>query len=90
MAKILPDIISESALRGGLYTVVTQAEIQRMWGKGQKTVDWARLRGKLDCRKSGKVWLITVASAVALWGQPLDSMTFGIEDSGDTRLEGGE
>lgn len=90
MAKILPSIISESALRGGLYTVVSQSEAQRMWGKGQKTVDWARVRGKLDSRKSGKVWLITVASLIALWGQPIDSMSFGFEDSGDVRLEDGE
>lgn len=80
--KILPDCIDMEALRVGLYSVVSQSEAQMMWAKSQKTIDMARWRGRLQCRKSGKQWLITVASLVALYGQPKNSMTSHAEDSG--------
>lgn len=80
--KILPDCVDMEALKVGLYTVVSQSEAQMMWGKSQKTLDMARWRGRVQCRKSGKQWLITVASLVALYGAPKNCMSSHAEDSG--------
>lgn len=79
--RILPEIIDVLALNEGLYTVVSQAEAQRMWRKSQKALDWARWRGQVKARKSGRNWLITVASLVALYGQPFEPMEVHPEDA---------
>lgn len=79
--KILPEIIDVVALQQGLYDVVSQSEAQRMWGKSQKTLDFARWRGMVKARKSGKQWLITVASLVALYGLPTSRMDIHPEDA---------
>lgn len=53
-----------------LFAVVTVKEAARRWKKHANTVKWAIAAGKLDCRKSGNVWLITYDSLVKLWGKP--------------------
>lgn len=84
--RILPLYISNEAVSEGLYNVVAQSEAQAMFGKSQKTIDVARWRGRLIYRKSGKVWLITLASLIALYGMPIYSMACHAEDSATIRL----
>ena len=53
-----------------LFASETIPEAARRWGWHENTIRAAMVAGKLDCRLAGGVWLITVESLVALWGEP--------------------
>lgn len=58
-------------------------EAQLLFGKSKKTVYWAIWRDEIRARKSvnSKNWMLSLASCIALWGQPI--MTNLIEDIRD-------
>lgn len=53
-----------------LFAVVTVKEACARWHVSDSAVQDAIVRGKLDARKSGWVWLITVESLIRYWGNP--------------------
>lgn len=56
-----------------LSRVVTVSEICVHWGLVQGTVMMAIYKNKVDARQAGRegsVWLVSRASAEALWGKP--------------------
>lgn len=60
---------SDPVLRD-LFATVTIAEAAIRWHISQSAVKDAIIRGKLDARKSGWVWLITTESLIRYWGKP--------------------
>lgn len=53
-----------------LHDVLTIAEVAATWGVHRNHVLFAVYRGRLDARKSGRVWLITLESAKRVLGVP--------------------
>src|ERR1051326_3669440 len=53
-----------------LFACMTIPEAAQRFHKHQNTVRWAIMKGKLDCRLSGNIWLITAYSLIKLWGEP--------------------
>lgn len=54
-----------------LTEVVTIAEASRHWRKAMNTIRLARDDGRIDARRAPRVWLISVSSLIALWGDPV-------------------
>lgn len=57
-----------------LDAVLTVREVKEYWRKDQKTVMMAIYQDRLAARQAnpGATWLITRASVVRLWGQPIN------------------
>lgn len=53
-----------------LKRVVTLGEAAQLWAVGNGTLRYHLARGTLCGRKAGAVWLVSVASMVALYGPP--------------------
>jgi len=57
-----------------LYSVMTFSEATERWGLGESTlramVRDSRLEENKDYRKSGKVWIITEAAMIEIYGEP--------------------
>lgn len=53
-----------------LFSLMTVTEAADRFGKHENTVLKAIDEGKLDCRKSGSIYLIRADSLIKLWGHP--------------------
>lgn len=51
-----------------LTAVLTRAEAARLWHRSPKTIQYQIDRGRLAARRTGRGWLITRASLIALYG----------------------
>ena len=50
--------------------VVTIPEICKWWGKSRKSVLMRIYQDDLIARQSSKTWIVSIASVIALWGEP--------------------
>lgn len=64
----MPDKLHPDNSRDVLNDVLTRAEAARLWCRHPETIQYAIDRGKLAARRTGRGWLITRASLVALYG----------------------
>jgi len=55
-----------------VYTTLTLSEVAAGWHKHHKTVLLAIQTDRLTARKTGKVYLISYASVIRLWGLPVE------------------
>lgn len=53
-----------------LEAVVTVTEARRMWCKADRTIRMAMDTGRLNWRRAGVIYLLTVDSLVHEWGAP--------------------
>ena len=53
-----------------INSALTVGEVADGWNKHRKTVILAINTGRLCARRAGDVWIISFASAQALWGKP--------------------
>ena len=53
-----------------LYAVVTLAEAEVMWGRKSNTIMYHILRERIDARRAGRCWLVSVASLCKFYGEP--------------------
>lgn len=56
-----------------LYRVVTLAEAAYMWGQNSRSIMYHILRDRIEARKAGRCWLVSVASLCDHYGEPKKS-----------------
>lgn len=68
-----------------LLEVLTVGEVAYGWHKQRKTIMDRIYRGSIEARMSpiGRVWLISRASVIALWGAPLQDKDLVLENWND-------
>lgn len=68
------NVLSSEIMKDSLHSVMTFAEATVRWGLGSTTLRSMTGDGRLEegkeYRKSGKVWLITEAAMIKLYGHP--------------------
>lgn len=61
-------------------TWITLGEAAQKWGrKSKRGLIFARGKGNIMMRKSGSTWLVRVADVIAIWGEPIEPITWGTE-----------
>lgn len=70
-----------------LIEVMTVGEVAYGWNKQRKTIMDRIYRGSIEARMSpiGRVWLISRASVIALWGAPLQGNDLVLEHWNDEK-----